>query len=242
MQERNIAEFNMSLDFESGYFFDLKMVCGGYAYYVTHTSYKTFTSTGREVRYPAPVNVRNFSEAAHFFGQHLHIIQAEEDYHNWLYKKGWAIVPENMVKSIMPQWLKSAECVKAATQIYTDVEIVSPSALKHYTGRMRKRHVFERDKNTCLACGAAEEDGVKLTMHHVRPFSRGGETTTHNLVTLCESCNERLGTEEVTELYEKAGLHFSYDHSIIAGRLTRKVRNKAIELSDNLMQTRCEIW
>ena len=194
------------------------------------------------MRYPAPVDVSNFSEAAHFFDHRLHIIQAEEDYHSWLNKKGWAIVPENIVKSIMPQWLKSAACIKAATQIYTDVKIVSPSALKHYTGPMRKRHVLERDKNTCLACGATDADGVKLTMHHVRPFSRGGETTTHNLVTLCEPCNQRLDTEEVTELYRKAGLHFGYDRSIIAGQLTREVRKKAMELSDNLMQTRCEIW
>ncbi len=218
------------------------MLCGGYAYYVTHTGYKTFTSAGREVRYPAPVNVKNLWKAAHLFGQCLYIIQTEKDYHKWLYKKGWAIFQKSLVKSVMPQGLRSTECVKAATGIYTDVEIVSPSALRHYTKRMRKRHVFDRDKNTCLACGATEEEGVQLTMHHVRPFSRGGETTAHNLATLCESCNQAVGVKEVAELYKKAGLHFGYDPSIIAGPLTREALNKAIELSDNLMQTRCEIW
>ena len=79
-------------------------------------------------------------------------------------------------------------------------------------------------------------------MQHVRPFSRGGETTSQNLVTLCESCNQMYGIDEVTELYEKAGLHFGYDPSIIRGTLTANARNKALELSDNLMQTRCEIW
>jgi hypothetical protein len=44
------------------YFFDLKMVCGGYAYYVTHTSLRKFPSYCREVRYPAPGDARIFYE------------------------------------------------------------------------------------------------------------------------------------------------------------------------------------
>jgi len=142
----------------------------------------------------------------------------------------------------MPQWLKKAECIKAPTNLFTDVEIVSPSALHHYINQRRKRHVLARDKESCLVCSKTEENGVKLTMQHIRPFSRGGETTSQNLVTLCEPCNQNYGIEEVTELYEKADLHFGYDPSIIRGFPTAKARHKAAEFSDNLMQTRCEIW
>ena len=229
-------------DLHSAYFFDLRMVCGGYAYYVTHTVFIDFTNAGRELRKPDPVNVKVFLESAKLFRQKLFIIQSVEEYNDWLYLRGWAIVEPNMAKSNMRQWLKSAECIKAPTGIYTDVEIVSPSALKHHTKQSRKKHVLGRDKQTCLACGATEDDGVKLTMQHVLPHSKGGETTAQNLVTVCELCNRKLGTEEVTELYKKAGLHFGYDPSIIQGRLSIETHSKAIELSDNLMQTRCEIW
>ena len=229
-------------DLQSAYFFDLRMICGGYAYYVTHTFFSHFTTNGREVRKPDQVNVKVFAESARLFSQEISIIQSVKEYNDWLYLRGWAIVEENMAKSNMKQWLKSAECIKAPTGIYTDVEIVSRSALKHYTKRSRKKHVLGRDKETCLACGSTETQGVRLTMHHVLAFTKGGETTAQNLVTLCEGCNEKLGTEEVTKLYAKAGLHFGYDPSIIRGRLSRMAYNKAMELSDNLMQTRCEIW
>ena len=81
-------------------------------------------------------------------------------------------------------------------------------------------------------------------MQHVRPFSRGGETTAHNLVALCSSCNQALGQKEVTALYEKAGLHFDYDPSLFAfsPTATAAAFERALELSDNLMQARCEIW
>lgn len=228
--------------FRSAYFFDLRMVCGGFAYYVTHSVFKAFATGGRELRKPDPVNVKLFSETAILFRKKLSIIQSVEEYNDWLYLRGWAIVEPNMAKSNMMQWLKSAECIKAPTGIYTDVEIVSPSALKHRTKPRRKKHILGRDKQTCLVCGATEDDGVKLTMQHVLPYSKGGETTAQNLVTVCEPCNRKLGTEEVTELYKKAELHFGYDPSIMQGGLSIETHRKAIELSDNLMQTRCEIW
>jgi len=229
-------------DLRSAYFFDLRMVCGGFAYYVTHTVFIDFRKAGRELRKPDPVNVEVFSESAKLFRQKVFIIQSVEEYNDWLYLRGWAIVEPNMAKRNMRQWLKSAECIKAPTGIYTDVKIVSPSALKHHTKQSRKKHVLGRDKQTCLVCGATEDDGVKLTMQHVLPWSKGGETTAQNLVTLCEPCNTKLGTDEVTDLYIKAELHFGYDPSIIRGPLSRWARSQAMELSDNLMQTRCEIW
>lgn len=223
------------------YFFDLKMVCGGYAYYVTHTSFRKFTAYCREVRYPAPVNARIFMEVAELFRQRVHVIKTVADYNTWLYTKGWAIAPEPLTRSLMPQWLKSAECVKAATQIYTDIDLVAPSAKKHQTTWGRKMQVLTRDKRSCLRCGTAEGE-AKLTMHHVRPFSRGGETTSHNVVTLCESCNQELGPEEEFALYQKAGLHCGYDPSLFSAPPRAGAGMRARELSDNLMQTRCEVW
>jgi len=227
------------------FFFDLKMVCGGYAYYVTHTQFKTWDSRHRncEVRYASPVEAKIFMEVAEkVFGQSVRIIRAEADYNKWLYAKGWAIVPKTLARSLMPQWLKSAACLKTATRIYTDIEIVSPSALKQHITRKRKEHVLTRDGKRCLACGKGENE-EKLTMQHGLPFSSGGETTARNLVVLCLSCNQTLGRKEVTELYEKAGLHFAYDPSLFAlPRTTTKPSMRAMELSDNLMQTRCDIW
>lgn len=34
------------------FFFDLRMICAGYAYYLTYTMFDTFTASGREIRTP----------------------------------------------------------------------------------------------------------------------------------------------------------------------------------------------
>lgn len=49
--------------------------------------------------------------------------------------------------------------------------------------------ILERDGRKCRACGATAEDGAKLVIDHVKPFSKGGLTTESNLQVLCHDCN-----------------------------------------------------
>jgi hypothetical protein len=90
-----------------------------------------------------------------------------------------------------------------------------------------------------VLCGDTEQ----LTMQHVIPYSRGGESTTRNLVTLCNKCNQDLGAEYMPDLYELVQLHHGYDPSLITNPLAEldDVRWASF-LSNNLMQTRCEVW
>ena len=49
--------------------------------------------------------------------------------------------------------------------------------------------VFSEDNFRCKACGRGTEDGVKLTVDHIRPVDWGGTNDRSNLHTLCEECN-----------------------------------------------------
>lgn len=49
-----------------------------------------------------------------------------------------------------------------------------------------KRNVMKRDKYTCQYCGVQTKD---LTIDHVMPKSRGGQTSWDNVVTACQPCN-----------------------------------------------------
>lgn len=49
--------------------------------------------------------------------------------------------------------------------------------------------VYERDGYRCIECGAAE----RLSLDHIRPWSRGGLDTYENLRTLCLPCNWSRG-------------------------------------------------
>lgn len=66
---------------------------------------------------------------------------------------------------------------------------------RHLTNRdinLRLRFkVLQRDNFKCCACGAspAKDPLVELHVDHIKPWSKGGETTFDNLQTLCSKCN-----------------------------------------------------
>ena len=53
-----------------------------------------------------------------------------------------------------------------------------------------RRTVLARDHYTCQYC-RAQPGKAQLTIDHVLPRSRGGETTWENIVTACGHCNRR---------------------------------------------------
>ena len=75
------------------------MVCGGYAYYLTHTIFETFTNNGREVRSPSTVSRKNLSSSARLFGQRVFRINKLEDYNFWLYQRDGHLLTKNLHKA-----------------------------------------------------------------------------------------------------------------------------------------------
>jgi hypothetical protein len=73
--------------------------------------------------------------------------------------------------------------------------VQEPIDTRHSTSRdpsIRLRwKVLQRDRFTCRGCGAspALNQGVELHVDHMKPWSKGGETTLENLQTLCSMCN-----------------------------------------------------
>lgn len=55
--------------------------------------------------------------------------------------------------------------------------------------KISRRVLFARDSWTCQYCGS----GKRLTLDHVVPRSRGGESVWENVVTSCAPCNLRKG-------------------------------------------------
>ena len=66
---------------------------------------------------------------------------------------------------------------------------------------LSRRTVLARDHYTCQYCGATP-GRAELTVDHVAPRSKGGETTWENVVTACRRCNVRKGNRTP----EEAGL------------------------------------
>lgn len=61
--------------------------------------------------------------------------------------------------------------------------------------RLWRKAIKETFDCTCVYCGKSY-DLSQLTIDHVRPRSRGGETITSNCVPACRCCNQDKGSED----------------------------------------------
>jgi len=98
-------------------------------------------------------------------------------------------------------YLNKAELIKANTNyaFHTVNRVFSmPTVIKinkyvniPYKGVVLSReNVFKRDGFTCQYCGTNKE----LTLDHLIPKAKGGETSWSNLVTACKQCNSKKGS------------------------------------------------
>ena len=62
--------------------------------------------------------------------------------------------------------------------------------------KISRRALFARDGWRCVYCGTS---GGRLTLDHVVPRSRGGESVWENVVTSCSPCNLRKGDKLLHE-------------------------------------------
>lgn len=63
---------------------------------------------------------------------------------------------------------------------------------------MHRRDVFVRDENRCVYCG--QVFGVdELTVDHIQPRVKQGDTSGGNLVTACRPCNVRKGSRRLAQ-------------------------------------------
>ena len=68
-----------------------------------------------------------------------------------------------------------------------------PRAVKR---KISRKALFARDGHRCAYCGSSG----RLTLDHVVPRSRGGDSVWENVVTSCAPCNQRKGNRLPEEL------------------------------------------
>lgn len=53
--------------------------------------------------------------------------------------------------------------------------------------------LYLRDGMACCYCGDTVENGARLTLDHLKPYSKGGSNKETNLITCCSRCNSSRG-------------------------------------------------
>lgn len=99
------------------------------------------------------------------------------------------------------QWRKALEAFVAWANEGLSPEVHNPSGtttkkrtLRNINWRLRAL-VLMRDGARCQLCGVTPQDGSRLHVDHIKPWSKGGETVIDNLQILCEKCN--IGKSDV---------------------------------------------
>jgi len=91
-------------------------------------------------------------------------------------------------------WIKACEAFIKYKQKDIDfikwVKVKSVSKSRSINEKTRLK-VLKRDHYRCVKCGRspASERGIILHIDHVKPFSKGGDSSIENLQTLCSKCN-----------------------------------------------------
>ena len=119
--------------------------------------------------------------------------------------------------------------MRSSTRSYprpTVIRLVSYVRVPRYHARkITRRAVFARDGFRCQYCGTSG----RLTVDHVVPRSRAGETTWENLVACCHPCNNRKGSrtpDEANMKLSRAPRPFSLHTSRHLMRLLAKSDNQ----------------
>ena len=90
--------------------------------------------------------------------------------------------------------------------------------------RQEKRlAIYMRDGIACVYCDSSVEEGVKLTLDHLKPYSKGGSNHESNLVTCCMKCNSSRGTRPVKTFCQSVAGYINGNATTL--EIVRHVRN-----------------
>lgn len=109
---------------------------------------------------------------------------------------------------------------RATVKVPSVIRLLEYRRIPHQTRALSRKNILMRDRYTCQYCHKVL-NSTELTLDHVVPRSRAGETTWENLVACCHPCNNRKGNRTPDE----AGM-----------RLARSPRPFSLHTSRHLMR------
>src|SRR5512134_2760554 len=109
---------------------------------------------------------------------------------------------------------------RASVKLPSVIRLLEYRRIPHQTRSLSRKNILMRDRYTCQYC-LKPLPSSELTLDHVIPRSRSGETTWENLVACCHHCNNRKGSRTP----EEAGM-----------KLSRQPRPFSLHTSRHLMR------
>lgn len=109
---------------------------------------------------------------------------------------------------------------RQAMKVPSVIRLLEYRRIPHQTRALSRKNILMRDRYTCQYCQRSLPSG-EMTLDHVIPRSRRGETAWENLVACCHPCNNKKGNRTP----EEAGM-----------KLMRQPRPFSLHTSRHLMR------
>lgn len=87
---------------------------------------------------------------------------------------------------------------RAAIPLPSVIRLLEYRRIPHQTRALSRKNILMRDRYTCQYCHRTLAS-AELTLDHVIPRSRAGESAWENLVACCHNCNNRKGNRTPEE-------------------------------------------
>ena len=91
---------------------------------------------------------------------------------------------------------------RQSVRVPSVIRLLEYRRIPHQTRALSRKNILLRDHSTCQYCGR-QHTPAELTLDHVLPRSRGGESSWDNLVACCKKCNHKKGNRTP----EESGMH-----------------------------------
>lgn len=92
----------------------------------------------------------------------------------------------------------SVHSSRKAVNLPTVIRLLEYRRIPHQTRALSRKNILMRDRYTCQYCHKTLPSS-EMTLDHVIPRSRAGESTWENLVACCHRCNNRKGSRTPDE-------------------------------------------
>lgn len=93
------------------------------------------------------------------------------------------------MRDVGERWVSTPSTRIPAPEV---IQVVSYDKVPSYTAPFSRSNLFQRDQHTCQYCGQ-QPSSEQLSIDHVLPRSKGGQTSWSNCVLACRRCNARKG-------------------------------------------------
>jgi 5-methylcytosine-specific restriction endonuclease McrA len=102
------------------------------------------------------------------------------------------------VASAEEETAASVHSARAAMRMPSVIRLLEYRRIPHQTRALSRKNILMRDRYTCQYCHKVMPSS-DLTLDHVIPRSRAGESAWENLVACCHYCNNKKGNRTPEE-------------------------------------------